>query len=96
MITARPMPSLFRARPGPEVEVTAMLPAKEAPMAEHTPAISSSIWHALTPRSLRLASSWRMSVAGVMGYEPRKRGLPLRWEAMMRPQAVAVLPLTSV
>ncbi len=65
-------------------------------MAEHTPAISSSIWQAFTPRSLRLASSWSMSVAGVMGYEPRKRGRPHFSEAMMRPQAVAVLPLMSV
>ena len=37
-----------------------------------------------------------MSVAGVMGYEPRNNGRPLFSDAMMRPQAVAVLPLMSV
>ena len=49
--------SLFSAKPGPDVVVTAKSPAKAAPIAEQTPAISSSIWQAFTPRSLRFASS---------------------------------------
>ena len=51
----------------PDVVVTARCPANEAPIAEQMPPISSSIWMAFTPRSRRLASSCRMSVAGVMG-----------------------------
>ena len=42
-ITASPRASLFKASPGPEVEVAARFPAKAAPIAEHAPAISSSI-----------------------------------------------------
>ena len=36
-------------------------------MAAPTPAISSSAWKVRTPNSLCLASSWRMSEAGVIG-----------------------------
>lgn len=39
---AKPMASPFSANPGPEVDVTAKLPAKLAPIAEQIPAISSS------------------------------------------------------
>ncbi|OAV72355.1 hypothetical protein Barb7_03122 [Bacteroidales bacterium Barb7] len=41
-ITAKPIASLFNAKPGPEVEVTPSAPAKLAPIAVLTPAISSS------------------------------------------------------
>ena len=67
VITARPMASDFSAMPGPEVVVTPRLPAKEAPMAAPMPAISSSAWNVVTPKSLCLDSSWRMSEAGVIG-----------------------------
>jgi len=42
VITASPIASPLRDSPGPEVEVTASLPEKEAPIAAHIPAISSS------------------------------------------------------
>ena len=51
---------------GPGEPVTARLPAKAAPMALPTPAISSSAWKVRTRSSWR-ASSWRMSDAGVIG-----------------------------
>ena len=41
-MTAKPIASPFNAIPGPEVEVTAKLPVKEAPITEQIPAISSS------------------------------------------------------
>ena len=40
--TANEIPSAFRAIPGPALEVTPKDPAKEAPIAEQTAAISSS------------------------------------------------------
>ena len=62
--------------PGPLVVVTPREPPKAAPMAAPTPAISSSAWTVRTPKCLCLDSSWRMSEAGVIGYDPRNRG---RW-----------------
>ena len=53
--------------PGPEVVVTPRWPAKDAPIAEPTAAISSSAWNVVTPKALCLLSSWRMSEAGVIG-----------------------------
>ena len=73
--------------------VTAKLPANAAPMAVQMPAISSSACTVFTPRSLRLASSSRMTVAGVIGYEPQKSGSPAFSAAAHRPHAVATLPL---
>ena len=58
---------LSAAMPGPLVPVTAMAPPKAAPMAEVTAAISSSAWKVRTPKFLRLDSSCRMSLAGVIG-----------------------------
>ena len=55
----------------PEVLVAASAPAKAAPTALAHPAISSSHCTVVTPIDLCLASSCRMSVAGVMGYDPR-------------------------
>jgi hypothetical protein len=60
------------------------------------PAISSSACRVRTPKFLCLDSSWRMSDAGVMGYEPRNSGMPESWLAATRPQARAVLPLMLV
>ena len=84
-MTARPMASDLRLIPGPEVVVTPREPEKEAPMAELTPAISSSAWKVTTLWDLRLDSSCRMSEAGVMGYEPRKSCNPARLAPVMRP-----------
>ncbi len=67
VITARPMASCFRAMPGPLVPVRPMCPAKLAPMAAQTAAISSSAWNVFTPKFLWRASSCRMSQAGVIG-----------------------------
>ena len=65
--TARPMVSAFSSMPGPDVDVTASEPPKAAPRAEPTAAISSSAWNVRTPNRLCLASSCRMSEAGVIG-----------------------------
>ena len=59
--------SLFSITPGPLVVVTPRLPAKAAPRAMPTAAISSSAWTVRTPKCLCLDSSWRMSDAGVIG-----------------------------
>ena len=61
------MASDFRQIPGPEVEVTANAPAKDAPTAEAQPEISSSHCTVITPSDLCLESSCSTSVAGVMG-----------------------------
>jgi hypothetical protein len=42
VITAKPIASVFNAKPGPLVVVIARLPANAAPIADTTPAISSS------------------------------------------------------
>ena len=41
--------TIFSDMPGPEVAVSAFLPAKEAPRAEPIPAISSSAWSTAPP-----------------------------------------------
>ena len=71
MMTARFMASDFRQIPGPDVEVTANAPAKDAPKAEAAPLISSSHCTVVTPSDLCFDSSWSTSVAGVIGYEPK-------------------------
>ena len=65
--TARPTVSAFSSMPGPEVLVTASEPPNEAPSAAPTAEISSSAWNVRTPKRLCLASSCRMSEAGVIG-----------------------------
>ena len=65
--TASPMVSALSSMPGPEVLVTASEPPNEAPSAAPTAAISSSAWNVRTPNRLCLASSCRMSEAGVIG-----------------------------
>ena len=64
---ASDMPSDFRAMPGPALEVTPSEPAKDAPMAVHTAAISSSAWKVLTRKSLRAVNSCNRFEAGVIG-----------------------------
>ena len=65
--TARPMVSAFSSMPGPEVAVTPSEPPKDAPRAAPMAPISSSAWNVRTPKRLCLASSCRISEAGVMG-----------------------------
>ena len=95
-LTARPMASALRAMPGPLVVVTARWPPYAAPMAAPMPAISSSACRVRTPNALCFDSSWRMSEAGVIGYEPRKSGRCESCEAAISPQASAVFPLMFV
>src|SRR5574344_1096349 len=71
VITASPNASDLRERPGPEVVVTAKSPAQDAPIAQHIPAISSSVCIVFTFKLLYNANSSRMAVAGVIGYEPQ-------------------------
>ena len=65
-------------------------------MAAPMPAISSSACRVRTPNDLCFDSSWRMSEAGVIGYEPRNSGRSESREAAMSPHASAVLPLMFV
>ncbi len=53
--------------PGPEVVVSASTPPQAAPIAAQMPPISSSAWKVVTSRCFSAASSWRISVAGVIG-----------------------------
>ncbi len=61
------MVSLFKARPGPLVPVTASLPVKEAPTAAAAAAISSSAWKVKTLKFLCFDNSCNISDAGVIG-----------------------------
>ena len=70
----RLMVSDLSATPGPLVVVTPRWPANAAPSAEPAAAISSSAWNVRMPKFLCFESSWRMSDAGVIGYEPRNTG----------------------
>ena len=75
-ITAYPIASCFKEKPGPLVAVIDFNPVNEAPITAHIEAISSSIWMNLPPfwGSLR-ASVSAISVEGVMGY-PAKNSRP--------------------
>ena len=75
--------------------VSASEPVKLAPIAEHMPAISSSAWNTLAPSDLCFASSCNISVAGVIGYDPKYNGLPERSDAASKPHAVAIFPVHS-
>ena len=66
-LIASPIASDLRSRPGPEVPVTARVPANAAPTAMAAAAISSSACMVHTSKFLRRLSSWRMSDAGVIG-----------------------------
>ena len=68
-LTARPMVSALRSIPGPLVAVTPRCPANAAPTATPMAPISSSAWSVRTPKFLCRDSSWRMSDAGVIGYD---------------------------
>ena len=88
--------SLLSIRPGPLVVVTPRCPAKAAPRAMPQAAISSSACTVRTPKCLCLASSWRMSEAGVIGYDPSVTGSLASWPAATMPQARAVFPVMLV
>ena len=65
---AKPIISCMRLKPGPDVAVSALLPASEAPQTAAMLAISSSIWMNEPPTSgRRRASVSAISVDGVMG-----------------------------
>ena len=74
MLIARPIASDFRSTPGPEVDVTPSEPENAPPMATPAAAISSSAWRVRTPKFLCFDSSWRMSDAGVIGYDAHSTG----------------------
>ena len=67
VITASPMASVFKAKPGPLVPVTPIAPANEAPIAAQQAAISSSAWITRTSYSRYLDNSCKISLAGVIG-----------------------------
>ena len=85
---AYPMLSCMSEKPGPEVAVSALAPASEAPITAPIEAISSSIW-------MKWPSTWgrrrdstsAISVEGVMGYPAKKRA-----PAAIAPSATASLP----
>ena len=54
-MTARPMPSCFSEYPGPDVIVTATLPAYDAPIANAQAAISSSAWCTMPPARSKMS-----------------------------------------
>ena len=90
---ASEMVSPFNATPGPLVVVTPRAPPYEAPNAAPTAAISSSACIVVTLNRLCLLSSCRMSLAGVIGYAPRKTGSFDRTPAATSPSASATLPV---
>ncbi len=67
VITASPSDSDLSENPGPLVLVTARAPPNAAPITEPIAPISSSAWKVSTSKLLNRASSWRMSLAGVIG-----------------------------
>ncbi len=67
-MVAKPIISCIRLKPGPEVAVSALAPARLAPHTAAMEAISSSIWMNLPPTSgSRRARRSAISVDGVMG-----------------------------
>ena len=67
-MVAKPIISCIRLKPGPEVAVSALMPAREAPQTAAMEAISSSIWMKVPPTSgRRAAEPSAISVDGVMG-----------------------------
>jgi hypothetical protein len=86
--------SCINATPGPEVVVTPRFPPNDAPSAAPTAAISSSAWNVITLKFLCLESSCSTSLAGVIGYVPRKTVSPDSSLTATIPSAVASLPET--
>jgi hypothetical protein len=61
------------------------MPAKLAPRAAPAAAISSSAWNECTPNDFSFDNSCRISLAGVIGYAPRKSGNTARRDAATSP-----------
>ncbi len=93
VITASPIASVFKASPGPLEAVMPSDPANDAPMAAPMAAISSSAWKVVMRKRRYFDSSWRMSLAGVMGYEPKKSRRPPCCPAATSPSASALFPV---
>ncbi len=67
-MAARPMVSIIREKPGPEVTVITFCPPQAPPMRAVAEAISSSIWMNRPPTlGQRSAKRSAVSVEGVMG-----------------------------
>ena len=65
---AKPMCSIIREKPGPEVTVKAFAPPQTAPWRAMEAASSSSIWMKTPPTvGIRAAKRSTISVDGVMG-----------------------------
>ena len=65
---ARPSISVMSERPGPEVAVIDLTPAKEAPITAPIAASSSSVWRKEPPaRGIHSARKCRISDEGVIG-----------------------------
>ena len=74
-IEAKPMFSCISEKPGPEVAVSALVPASEAPMTAAIEAISSSIWMKSPPTwGMRRDSTSAISVDGVIGIAGEEAG----------------------
>ncbi len=68
IIAAIPMFSIMREKPGPDVALIALTPAREAPTRAAMLASSSSIWMKMAPTAgIRRASLSAVSVEGVIG-----------------------------
>ena len=69
----------------PLLAVTAIAPAKAAPIVAVIAAISSSAWKVRTSKFLCRASSSKMLLAGVIGYAPKNSRLLLSRAAVISP-----------
>ena len=91
VITAKPWNSVFKAMPGPEVIVSAVFPAYEAPSATPMAAISSSAWCTKPPKSSKISErACEAEVAGVIGYIEQ-----ISKPAETAPSARAVFPFIA-
>ena len=67
-MVAKPSISCIRLKPGPDVAVSDLVPARDAPQTAAMLAISSSIWMKVPPTcGRRRLSTSAISVDGVMG-----------------------------
>jgi hypothetical protein len=89
VITAYPIFSIIREKPGPDVAVMDLAPVQAAPIIAAIEAISSSIWikHAPLIFGIRAAICSATSVEGVIGYPPKKVH-----PAASAPSALAIFP----
>ena len=69
-------------------------PPNAAPIAEQTEAISSSAWNDVILKCGSSTTLCRISVAGVIGYEPRNTLIPVCFAAVAIAMAMARFPVT--